>query len=262
LRSPRITGYGHYLSCVTLTILNKRQQPSNTMTPTPSQTCLDKSCSILQQLHDSGIITAPPTMIPDWSTLRDLESLDSSMILIDRLHFIWKSIEQNKVSLALHHNSRMTACGYTYKGHDFGWNRELGRLSQQDQIWYSTSTIKDFVLDDTIVAGVIAKYKLLRDLTIQVRHTTKTFRHFMSKTFGPMLCWAPSFPIYDTLLPFPLLPPSSYQAQGEHCIECDSTTHDASRCYISNLRNLYRYPPNAGWPGGKIPEPVLRSSIA
>jgi hypothetical protein len=193
------------------------------MTQTPLETCLDKSCSLLQQLHDSGIITPPPTMISDWSTLPDLESLDSSMILIDRLHFIWKSIEQNKVSLALHHNARMTACGYTYKGHDLGWNRKLGKLSKQDQVWYSTATLQDSILDDPIVAGVNAKYMLLRDLTIQVRLTAKSFRNSMSTTFGPKLCWVPPFPIYDILLPFPLLPPSSYKAEDGPCTECDST---------------------------------------
>jgi hypothetical protein len=200
-------------------------------------------------------------MIPDWSALPDLESLDSSMILIDRLHFIWKSIEQNKVSLALHHNARMTACGYTYKGHDFGCNREQGTFSKQDQFWYSTATRQDSAIDNPIVPGVNAKYKLLRNLTIQVRHTAKNFRNSMFETFGPMLCWVPPFPIYDILLPFPLLPPSSYQAESDPCTECDSKTHDAFRCYKSNLRNTYRYPPNRGWPGGKIPDQLLRSSI-
>jgi hypothetical protein len=57
-------------------------------------------------------------MISDWSNLPDLHSLASALILIDRLQFLWQTIEQCKVSLALKHNALMTAYGYTYKGHD------------------------------------------------------------------------------------------------------------------------------------------------
>jgi hypothetical protein len=176
------------------------------MPRTTQELCLDKSCILLQELLYSGIITAPPTMIPHWYSLPDLESLDSSIILIDRLHFIWMSIEQSKVSLALHHNARMNACGYIYKGHDFGWNREPGRLSKHDQAWYSTATPQDSTMNDAIVAGFNIKYMHLMDLTMHVRNTTIKFRNSMSRTFGPMPCWLPHFSTYDMRLPSPLLP--------------------------------------------------------
>jgi hypothetical protein len=191
--------------------------------------CIKSSCSILQQLHESGTITTTPSMINDWSHIPDLESLDSSMILINRLHFMWKSIEQRKVFLALHHNARMKACGYVYKGHDFGWNREQGFLSKQDKRWYSTVTPDDFTMDDAIVAGVNIRYMHLIDLTLQFRHTTVQFRNSMSATFGPMLCWVPPLPIYDVRLPFPLILLPPYQKPLSPCADCGSYTHEAFR---------------------------------
>jgi hypothetical protein len=129
-----------------------------------AKACLDKTCAILQELHYSGIITSPPTMIPDWSNLPNTQSLSSFIILSDKKHFISTTVEHSKVSLALNHNARMKACGYFYKGHDFGWDHEPGQTNRHNQAWYSAAN-RDYRLEDHKVVGVIIQYQQLTSMT-------------------------------------------------------------------------------------------------
>jgi hypothetical protein len=79
----------------------------------------------------------------------------------------------------------------------------------------------------------------------------------MSYSFSPMPCWMPSFDISDPSLTIPPLP--TYHAHnGERCTHCDGHQHEENRCYSKDPRNMYRYPPNKGWPNGAIPELYIR----
>jgi hypothetical protein len=100
------------------------------MAPSPQQVCFARSSVLLQYLHDDGIGRITSAMLSEWSMTMDLTSLPPAMILIDRLQFLWKTIEQTKVSLALHNGALMSAFSYTYKGHDSGWSP--GEIYGQD----------------------------------------------------------------------------------------------------------------------------------
>jgi hypothetical protein len=126
----------------------------------PQEFCLRKTSTILQQLKDDGLANIPFSLIPEWSTLADLHSLPSALILVDRLQFLWTTIEQWKVSLAWNHNALMTACGYIYRGHDFGWIRNLGHLRGQNLSWFMNSTTEYSAIDTPRISSVHDRYLL------------------------------------------------------------------------------------------------------
>jgi hypothetical protein len=93
-------------------------------------------------------------------------------------------------------------------------------------------------------------------ITVMTSTTTEEFRYAMSHTFGPVLCWIPSFEISDSIDHIP--PLLNYHApDGHHCAHCNGYLHEAYRCYMKDPRNMYRYPPNKGWPNGDIPVQYL-----
>ncbi len=148
--------------------------------------CIDKTLSTLQDLHNSVIITSTPLLKPDWSIISDY-SLTSSIVLINRLHFIWTSVEHTKVSLAINYNPHMQECGYSYKGHDFGWGREPGLASMNHQDWYSVVN-RDHRLEEQDALGTTGWYQQLINLSTRIRQTIINFRNTMSRIFGPLTC--------------------------------------------------------------------------
>jgi hypothetical protein len=84
--------------------------------------CATKTVSLLLQLKDEDLTHITSSMIQDWATQDlDLHSIPTAQILVDHLRFLWRILQQWKVSISVTYNPLMTACGYIYQGHDFGW---------------------------------------------------------------------------------------------------------------------------------------------
>jgi hypothetical protein len=179
--------------------------------------------------------------------------------LVDRLHFLWTTIEQWKVSIALNNNALMTACGFKYRGHDFGWTRNPAYLRGQNLSWFATSTPTDKATDALLITSVNDRYLSLLMRGRDLHFATKEFWNSMFDILGPMICWISSFPIHNHLT-FLIPQLGLYHApHNEPCTACGSLQHEAFRCYKANPRNMYRFPPDEGWPNGSIPEKWLQT---
>ena len=78
-----------------------------------------KTAFLLQKLKEEGLTHISSSMIQEWYQALDLDPLPTAQSLIDRLKFLWRILEEWKVSNAVTYNPLMTACGYIYQGHDF-----------------------------------------------------------------------------------------------------------------------------------------------
>jgi hypothetical protein len=194
------------------------------MSLSPQESCLIKTSTILKKLKEDGFANIPSSLILEWSTLSDPHSLPAALILVDRLQFLWTTIEQWKVSLAWNYNALLIACGCIYQGHDFGWIRSPAQLRGQNLLWFLNSTADDSVKDTPQVASVQDRYHSLllrgRDLHI----VTAEFRNSMSHIFGPMLSWIPSFPISNRTFTIPSLH-HYHVPKDATCDACSSTNH-------------------------------------
>jgi hypothetical protein len=86
-----------------------------------------------------------------------------------------------KVSLAVTYNPLMSAFGYIYRGHDFGW-QQLG----QSTSWSTIPSIPQQISKDLEDANkVFILYKTLLGQSTALLVTTTESRQAMSYAFGP-----------------------------------------------------------------------------
>jgi hypothetical protein len=222
------------------------------------QTCSTNITNILQTLKNDGLHTIPDIVIREWRSPLPASIQD----LVQRIAFLYTLLENWKVSIATTYNPLMTAMGYEYMGHDYGWSephlrRELPTGS--DSPWSSTYSSHHNIHKDAVKAkATYDLYKLLLCHTASLHHTTKEFRRSMSLFSGPTTQWI--IPCNIAQPPHDKPPPVlNYLAPpGTECLHCHMKHHEEHRCYTKDPRNMYRYPPNAGWPNGKIPSWYLR----
>jgi hypothetical protein len=145
----------------------------------------------------------------------------------------------------------MNAGGYIYQGHDFRWKHCGSRV--QDILWPLQASKSHEVSEAVSKAEEnTLQYQSLLDHGHDLSKTTVEFRNSMSHSFDPMLCWIPTFGISDESFNIP--PLLKYHApDGHQCTHCGGILHEEYRCYNKDPRNMYRYPPNKGWPNGTTP---------
>jgi hypothetical protein len=102
-------------------------------------------------------------------------------------------------------------------------------------------------------------YKALLEQTASLSFTSTEFRQAMSFGFGPDPHWALPCNIANTprATPPPLL--TYFAPSGITCTHCNLFFHEEHRCYSKDPRNMYRFPPNEGWPNGVIPAWYIRT---
>ena len=88
--------------------------------------CQQESSRILRSLQAEGFtkITIPPFPYNDGTANTSPEPgyhLPFARSLAQHLKLIWTIIQQRLVSIAVTYNPLMTAIGYRYQGHDYGW---------------------------------------------------------------------------------------------------------------------------------------------
>jgi hypothetical protein len=143
----------------------------------------------------------------------------------------------------------MTAVGYIYQGHDFGW-RHSGTVPLY---WALKDTTRAQAERDNVKAeDIFFKYKRLLNHSIALAKVTITFRNSMYVHLGPTLAWVPAFQISVTLNK--ISPPTVYIPETT-CVHCSTITRE--KRYRRDIRNMYREPPLHGWPHGTIPGPHL-----
>jgi hypothetical protein len=94
---------------------------AQTAAKTAQKTCSIKINSILQLLKNAGQANITDSFIQDWCLPLKPDLTEAAQDLVIRLNLLWTLLENWKVSLAVTYNPLMTAMGYTYQGHDFGW---------------------------------------------------------------------------------------------------------------------------------------------
>jgi hypothetical protein len=112
-----------------------------------------KTASLLPKLKEEGLTHISSSMIQEWYQELDLDPLPTAQSLVDRLKFLWRILEEWKVSNAFTHNPLMTACGYIYQGHDFGWKHCGSRV--QDILWPLQASTSQEVFEDVSKAEEI-----------------------------------------------------------------------------------------------------------
>jgi hypothetical protein len=92
------------------------------MKKSAQEICASKTALALENLKSFGLTTISRDMICECSTsLSDAHSLSKALSQADHLEHLWRTLEQWKTSIAVTYNPLMTATGYFYQGHDFGW---------------------------------------------------------------------------------------------------------------------------------------------
>jgi hypothetical protein len=86
------------------------------------QTCSTNITNILQTLKNDGLQTIPDIVIREWRSPLALYRPTATQDLVQRLAFLYTLLENWKVSIATTYNPLMTAMGYEYMGHDYGWS--------------------------------------------------------------------------------------------------------------------------------------------
>ena len=223
------------------------------MTPTQEKTaqteqkkCSIKITSILQQLKSDGLDVINDAFIQGWCLPLPPYVTDAAQELVLRLNLLYTLLEDWKLSLALTYNPLMTAMGYTYEGNDFGWRTDGGCRSQT----WSTLPFSDLQLssDANHARRTSDLYQLLFDHTSSLHVTTTEFRQAMSLSFGPHPHWV--LPCNVAQPPHANPPPllNYFTSSGIPCTHCNMGFHEEHRCYTKDPRNMYRFPPNGGWP--------------
>jgi hypothetical protein len=88
---------------------------------TAQKKCSIKITSILQQLKSAGLHNITDAFIQEWCIPLPPNLTDAAQDLVQRLTLLYTLLENWKVSLAITYNPLMTAMGYIYQGHNFGW---------------------------------------------------------------------------------------------------------------------------------------------
>jgi hypothetical protein len=159
------------------------------MHPLPQDTYAIKIVSNLIQLKSDGFSNITDDMIKEWSKRPPQpKSLPSSQALLPRLQFLWRTIEQSKISTAVTFNPLMTSCHYTYKGHDYGWfdtHKDTPRLNHTKELQKDSHHA-------TVINSIYMKLLVLSQNLTRIR---EYIRNTISQVFGPMLCWIPGFQV-------------------------------------------------------------------
>jgi hypothetical protein len=95
-----------------------------TATQIAQKKCSTKINSILQQLKSAGLQHITDVFIQEWCLPLPPIPRDAALDLVQRLALLYTLLENWKVSIAITYNPLMTAMGYTYQGHDFGWKAQ------------------------------------------------------------------------------------------------------------------------------------------
>jgi hypothetical protein len=230
------------------------------------QKCSTKITDILQTLKDEGLQTITDVVIREWCSPLAQYRPTATQDLVQRLAFLYTLLENWKVSIATTYNPLMTAMGYEYLGHDYGWSeapvhqnsRQYGLPTGSDSPWSSIYSSHHKLHKDAVQAKhTYDLYKLLLGHTASLHLTTTEFRRAMSLLSGPNTQWI--LPCNIAQPPHDKPPPVlNYLAPpGTVCLHCHMSHHE-HRCYTKDPRNMYHYPPNAGWSYGEIPSWYLR----
>jgi hypothetical protein len=127
------------------------------MSATAQGECSIKTASLLQQLKEENLTHVSSSMIQEWYQALDPDPLTTAQSLVERLRFLWRILEQWKVSIAVTYNPLMTACVYMYQGHDFGWKHCGGLV--HNILWpQQASTSQEVFEDESQAENITLQY--------------------------------------------------------------------------------------------------------
>jgi hypothetical protein len=163
------------------------------------QTCSTNITNILQTLKNDGLHTIPDIVIREWRSPLPASIQD----LVQRIAFLYTLLENWKVSIATTYNPLMTAMGYEYMGHDYGWSeapvyqKDLSTRKNFGQLDLppgsdsprSSNLRRKLHRDADQAKATYDLYKLLLCHTASLHHTTTEFRRAMSLLSGPTTQW-------------------------------------------------------------------------
>ena len=145
--------------------------------------CQQESSRILRSLQNEGFTQIEIPAFPYYDDTINTSHepghyLPFARSLALHLKLLWTIIQQRLVSIAVTYNPLMTAIGYTYQGHDYGWT--LPPYHTLPPYWNKIASSPTSVAQDQDKAiEIISKYTRLtygRDLS----KITITFRQDMS----------------------------------------------------------------------------------
>jgi hypothetical protein len=135
--------------------------------------CSIKINSILQQLKSDGLQHITDVFIQEWCLPLPPKPRDAAKDLVQRLALLYTLLENWKVSITITYNPLMTAMGYTYQGHDFGWKAQ----DPINNTWSSMpSTPLQLSSDANDAKRTSDLYKVLLGHTASLHVTTTEFR--------------------------------------------------------------------------------------